>query len=443
MALNTALGFILLLSAVFMALPYGYLSRALFSKYIGGRLMRRSLPLVLLIPPFFGYARLFLQRAKFYNTEYCISLDTAFIVLIVLVLIFFYATTLNKQDHARKEGEKAVTQSEERFRSLIYSLKEGVISYDTNGKILFYNPSFSAMTGYNQKELIGKIVIDTIIPEDSKPALQQRMEERRMGVAEEYESEILHKDSTKVLVSISAVPVLKDGKITSILSTIADITERKKREEDIEAFSASAAHDLNAPLAQVEMGMSYLMKKNKAHLSDEDMEFLEMIVKTTKDMRQLLKDLLLFSRVGTEKVTKVTINMNTMVQEILASMPAPLVNIHIDELPACNGDPGTLKQVWTNLISNAIKYSSKKEAPTVHIGVTTLNEKHAYFVKDNGAGFDMSDSWKLFAPFKRLHSDFDGNGLGLPIVKRIIEKHGGKIWAESAINEGATFYIIV
>ena len=443
MALNTALCFFAAYLALFLALPAGNFSAVFFSGHIGGRLMRKVIPFVLLLPPVFGYSRLLLRRAQFYNVEYSLVLDTVFIALVGLLLIFFYANVLNKKDRERKQAEKVVAESEEKYRSLVYALKEGIIYYDKKGRILFYNPGFSEMTGYAQDELIGKNILETLVGEEHDVTTDEHMADMPVDVWQGYESCLMHKDGTKIMVEITSRPIIKDGETDSFLSTFIDITERKKREEDIAAFSESAAHDLNAPLARVETLANYIMEFSKAHLSEEDMEHLGVVMKTTADMRALLRDLLLFSRVGKEKVKKMPINTNEMVRAIIATASNTTAKINVEDLPVSYGDPSAIRQVWVNLISNAIKYSSKKDKAEVSIGVDKLNNKHVYYVKDNGAGFDMNESWKLFAPFKRLHNDFEGTGLGLPIVKRIIEKHGGRIWAEGEMNKGASFYFII
>jgi PAS domain S-box-containing protein len=440
MALNTAICFIAATIAVFICYPKGNLYKIFFSRFFGGNLIRRAVPLVLLVPPVFGYFRLLLQRANIYNTEYSVALDTAVLVMLVLLLVFYYANIVSLNDRERKKAEGIVLQSEEKYRSLVYNMKEGVLYYGTDQKIIFYNHGFCEMFGYREDELIGKNVIASLIPEENRARSGQRMNDRLQGIQEDYETEMLHKDGTKIMMNITARPILRNGAPVSFLSTFIDITERKKREEDLEAFSSSAAHDLNAPLARIDMLASYILEVSKSHLNEEDVEFLEIMQKTTADMRTLLKDLLLFAKVGAEKISKQHIDMNEMVAAIIKEATPNTANIRVDDMPVAYGDPGPIKQVWTNLINNAIKYSSKKEVPTISIGTSMVNKKLAYYVKDNGAGFNMSEATKLFTPFKRLHSDFEGNGLGLPIVKRIIEKHSGKIWAESERGNGATFY---
>ncbi len=443
MALNTALCFTASVTGLFLSYRKGNLYRIFFSKHVGGKLVRRAVPLVLLIPPAFGYSKIIFQKAQFYNVAYGVALDTAVIVLVVLLMVFYYATMLNKNDLERKAAEQEIVSNEEKYRSLLYSLQEGVVYFDTASKILFYNPSFSALTGYGPNELTGENIRDIIIPEDDQDRQNEPAANPLPGIPREYETQLLRKDGSRIIVQTKLTPLFKDGAPVSFLSTLTDITERKKREEDIEAFSASAAHDLNAPLARIQMLIDHIIDDSSVRLNSEDLENLGIILKTTVDMRVLLHDLLLFAKIGAEKISREQIDMNKMAQEIINSAGPSKAEIELGDLPAANGEASAVKQVWANLINNAIKYSSKKEKPVVQIGSYMQNNKNIYYVKDNGAGFNMSEAPKLFAPFKRMHSDFEGNGLGLPIVKRIIEKHNGQIWAASERDKGTTFYFFI
>jgi PAS domain S-box-containing protein len=440
MALNTAICFNLSVTALFLINNEGLLYRLLFSRLIGGKLLRKAIPLVLIIPPAFGYSKILFQDAHFYSAAYSVALDTAFLVMVVLAIVFYYGSLLNKNDAEREIAEKQIIQNEEKYRSLVFSMKEGVIYFDTALKILFYNPSFCKLTGYGPDELIGSNIRDTLLPEEYRDGSNERIAERFKGISEEYESYFLRKNGEKFAVNINSTPLYKDGKPASFLCTLTDITERKKREEDIEAFSASAAHDLNAPLGRIQMLTGFIIDDSREHLNVEDIENLEIISKTSGDMRMLLQDLLLFAKIGAEKINREYIDMNKMAKEIIAGSGPLKACIQVDDLPVAQGEKSAIKQVWANLIHNAIKYSSKKKKPVVHIGCLSQNGRTVYYVKDNGAGFNMAEAGKLFIPFKRLHLDFEGNGLGLPIVKRIIEKHNGKIWAESEPGKGAAFY---
>ena len=163
-------------------------------------------------------------------------------------------------------------------------------------------------------------------------------------------------------------------------------------------------------------------------------------------MGVLIDDLLTFSRLSRAPLTKREVDIGTLVRSVLADMGAQQegrqIDLRIGELPSCAGDPALLKQVWINLLSNALKYTQKREAAVVEVGCEATPEGNVYFVRDNGTGFDMRYADKLFGVFQRLHraEDYEGTGVGLAIVQRVVHRHGGRVWAEAAVERGATFY---
>ena len=443
MAFNTALAYGAFFTVSIIAMPPGSIIYVLNSGNLGGRMARRAIPLVLVLPLLFGYLKLMGERALLFDPNYGAALESAFMVFFVLVFVFLYARRLNIQDEKRKYAETQIKESEKRYRTLVNSLRESVVYYDMEGIISFCNRSFIEMSGFTEEEIIGKSVFDFFIKDEQKERYRALLENRVEARNEIYEESVRTNHGNNIWVSISARPVVNEkGEKIGSLSTIVDITERKKQLEDIEAFSASAAHDINAPLARIEMIAMLLIESTENQLDKENMELLTAIAGITSNMRQLLKDLLLFSKLGASNIEKVTLNTNEMVKEIIDANKHlnPKATFDIKNLPAAEGDKTTVRQVFTNLIANALKYSSHKESPIIEIGSRQTAGHPTFYIKDNGAGFDMKDAHKLFAAFQRLHIEFEGNGLGLPIVRRIIEKHGGKIWAEGVPGEGATFY---
>jgi signal transduction histidine kinase len=216
--------------------------------------------------------------------------------------------------------------------------------------------------------------------------------------------------------------------------------------KELEAFSYSVSHDLRTPLRAIS-GYSIMLKEDyESKLDTEGLRIIRNIITNAKMMGQLIDDLLSFSRLGKKELIRTQIDMQLLaknvVNELLQSEPENKYHFNIDLLPPIKADQVMIKQVLLNLVNNAIKYSSKKTDPKIVIGSIEKETKTIYYVKDNGAGFDMAYANKLFGVFQRLHSqeEFDGSGVGLALVKRIIEKHKGEIWAEGIENEGATFY---
>jgi len=230
--------------------------------------------------------------------------------------------------------------------------------------------------------------------------------------------------------------------------------------KELESFSYSVSHDLRAPLRAIDGFSRIVLEDFAAHLPDEGMNYLKLIRENTRQMSQLVDDLLAFSRLGRLGITKQAVDPAKTVRLCLTEMQKEQegrqLNVILGNLLPCQADPTLLKQVWMNLISNALKYTRKREAARIEVGCRTEPRPSAgglphrggeadtevvYFIKDNGAGFDMKYVGKLFGVFQRLHraSDFDGTGVGLAIVQRIVHRHGGRVWAEGEVNKGATF----
>jgi len=216
--------------------------------------------------------------------------------------------------------------------------------------------------------------------------------------------------------------------------------------KELESFSYSVSHDLRAPLRAIH-GYSKMLKENyELQLAPEANRLMNTIMYNAKKMGQLIDDLLTFSRIGRKELVKVNLHMDSIVANICSELKNEqgdrTIEIHISGLLPAHADSISIKQVWLNLISNAIKYSRFKEKVIIEIGSEIEGDEIIYHIKDNGAGFDMRYANKLFGVFQRLHSDeeFEGTGVGLALVRRIITKHGGRTWAEGKVDKGAIFY---
>ena len=236
-----------------------------------------------------------------------------------------------------------------------------------------------------------------------------------------------------------------------------DIAERTRQLEmankqlesankELEAFSYSVSHDLRAPLRAVQGFCQIYMDDFRSTIPQEGLPLLEHVLQGSQRMGQLIEDLLEFSRLGRQPILRQVVLLDRMaarlVEEARAKEPERKVDVRLGRLGDCEGDPSLIEQVLVNLVSNAFKFTRKREDARIEIGCREEGDERIYFVKDNGAGFDMKYADKLFGVFQRLHTttQFEGTGVGLSIVKRIVERHGGRIWAESAVDQGAALY---
>jgi light-regulated signal transduction histidine kinase (bacteriophytochrome) len=219
--------------------------------------------------------------------------------------------------------------------------------------------------------------------------------------------------------------------------------------KELESFSYSVSHDLRAPLRAIN-GFSKILQQNYAdRLDAEGDRYLKIVCDNAKRMGELIDDLLNLARMHRKEITRRSVIVNDLIKKILRDSESVIgdrqIEFVIADLPDCEADMSLLTQVWINLTSNAIKYTNKTENARIEIGCQVINSKNTYFIRDNGAGFDMQYADKLFGVFQRMHleRDFEGTGIGLAIVQRIVQRHGGQIWAEAAVNQGATFYFTI
>jgi signal transduction histidine kinase len=216
--------------------------------------------------------------------------------------------------------------------------------------------------------------------------------------------------------------------------------------KDLESFTYSVSHDLRAPLRAIDGYARMLEEDHAGKLDDEGRRLLKTVLDSSSKMRQLIDDLLAFSRFNRKAVRSTDLDMSELARDVYAELTAlhsgRAPELRLSALPPAKGDPSLLRQVWANLLSNSIKYTGKHAQPVIEVSGRTDGREHVYCVKDNGAGFDMRYYDKLFGIFQRLHNDeeFRGTGVGLAIVERVVSRHGGRVWAEGKVNEGASFF---
>lgn len=346
--------------------------------------------------------------------------------------------------------------NEKKFAALLDAAPDATIIVDRSGNVRMVNQQVINLFGYDRSELIGQTV-ESLIPTEARHRHTHHRDlffeaprVRDMGVGMELHA--VKKDGTQFPVEISLSPIqTEEGWWVS--ASVRDITRRKKMEqtlkkanEELEAFTYSVSHDLRAPLRGIIGFASILEEEYASKLDDEARRITGVIRSNTQKMGHLIDDLLTFSRTGRQELLKVPMEMqslvNDVVQEIKQQYVHPSITVTVEELPDSTGDKNMIRQVWINLISNAIKYSAHKSEVVVKVGYFKNAGETVYFTKDNGTGFDNQYRDKLFRVFQRLHSAeaFEGTGVGLALVEKIISRHGGKVWAEGEVDVGASFY---
>lgn len=345
-----------------------------------------------------------------------------------------------------------------------------IILIDTAGHVASLNPDASHIFHYKPEEIIGKSIAclygkaeneNTFVSTFLKTAASEGRREEKGWMYPKTGAPLFANSTLVPLYKEAAVPngftlliqgITHQKSLAEENRILHDHLEEKVRQrtkelevvnKELEAFSYSVSHDLRTPLRAIS-GYSNILKEDCSGLLDaEGNRVVDAILANTKMMGELIDDLLTFSRMARLEAIHDRVSMEALVQNCLSSFGASIhhYTISVSPLPDCTGDPGMLRQVWFNLLANAIKYASKNQAPVIEISASSSPLFHIYSIRDNGVGFDMKYAHKLFAVFQRLHrqDEFEGTGLGLALAKRIVSKHGGEIWAGASLHQGATF----
>jgi PAS domain S-box-containing protein len=378
-----------------------------------------------------------------------------------------YFVSVVEDISARKRAQAELDVSQRRLISMINAITESAFLMEPDGTILIANGAVAERLGTTPADMVGRNVFD-FLPSELAPG-------RRLRIAEVMQTRAaVHFEDCRGERHIwnSIYPVFDSGNAVRQLAVFGyDITERKRAEDEVrtlnaaleqrvrdrtaqleesnkelEAFSYSVSHDLRAPLRAID-GFTRLLADDYApHLDTEGKRLCSIIHENTAKMGRLIDDLLAFSRLGRAEMSLSPVDMQTMANSVFHELTTPeslaRIDFQVGALPPTLADPTLMRQVWMNLLSNAIKFSSKREQAVIKVSAQQDQGESVYVVQDNGAGFEMQYVGKLFGVFQRLHSskEFEGTGVGLALVQRVIRRHGGRVWAESELDKGATFY---
>ena len=442
----------------------------------GGKFARIYIPISLTVPFLIGYGGIVLAK------ESSLSIESSLAIIMVLVTVVFFlvnlrtASLLTSRESLVKDSRQYTSEYEHGMRQVIEQSPSPLIAVDKKGAIQIVNAEARNLFQYKEKELLGKKV-EVLIPdsmnhqhESYRTNYMENPVARPMGKLLELKGKKKSGEEFPLEIALKPIKLKSDGELL-IAASILDITMRKEQElmisdlnanledkikerteqlqdanKELESFAYSVSHDLRAPLRALEGFSKLLFNKYRESFDTEAARWLAYINENAIKMDTLINDILHFSRVNRQELTKGDFDVRNLIEEVLEECKQSYDGMSIDvdlniEYPVTNGDRQALRMLWQNLIGNALKFSSKEEVIKIRIMVEGDEKIIRCSIEDNGAGFDMKYSNKLFGVFERLHkeTEYEGTGIGLAIVSKIVKKHNGRIWAESEVGKGTKF----
>ena len=397
--------------------------------------------------------------------------------LLQLALLGGLLYLAQRQIRQRLDAQARARQDAAYSQAVMHAIREPIMVLDDEQRVLLQNPAFAELYGFGE-DAAGKPLEQAATGSWRDPQLQLRLSDALEREREVWDHEQVHRDEdgNERTMLVNARPMLRpDGGGRALLVTATDITQQKAVERSIqdlnrqlegkveqvsdvnrelEAFSYSVSHDLRAPLRHIG-GFAEKLERHLGEQADEkSRHYLKIINESSRRMASLIDDLLVYSRLGRSALRMQSVDMQSQVQETRAMLdanahaeaPDRRIEWKIAPLPVVVGDENMLRQVWLNLLGNAVKYSAGKDPAVIEVGYRRLRDgSHEFSVRDNGAGFDMAYAGKLFGVFQRMHkaSEFPGTGIGLASVRRVLARHDGTISAQSAVDAGSTFTFVL
>ncbi|WP_184230185.1 sensor histidine kinase [Xanthomonas arboricola] len=416
-------------------------------------------------------------RADTERTHYAVlSWGTLVVQLLLLGTVTWL---LQRQIRRRLAAEQEYLRANGRASSVLQTVREPIVLLDSGQRILLHNPAFAELYGLDERGNESMPLEDVGDGVWRDAQIHQRLADVLLRGRElwDYEHEQRAADGVlrTMLINARRMPLPDTSDEDVVLMTVSDISLQKASQlriqelnrqmegkveqvsevnRELEAFSYSVSHDLRAPLRHV-AGFSDKLARHLGDAADEkSRHYMEVISSSARRMASLIDDLLVYSRLGRSALRLQAVDMQSLVSETRAILDSNVqsentghrVDWHIAPLPVLVADENMMRQLWMNLLGNAVKYSTKREVARIEVTYTPMADGgHQFSVRDNGAGFDMEYSAKLFGVFQRLHkaSEYPGTGIGLASVRRVLTRHGGRVWAEGAVDEGATFYFVL
>lgn len=382
-------------------------------------------------------------------------------------------TGINYDITERKQMVEALAAQEREFRTLAENSPDNIIRYDVNYRAIYVNPTLEKTLGSPVSEILGTTPIEAALIDEPEKYQAKIANVFKTGIDDELDIVLPDRGEGVRYHNIRFVAERgADGAVTGVQAIGRDVTERKQAEEEIqkmnqelekrviertsqleaankelEAFAYSVSHDLRAPLRHIDGFLELLQKRATGALDERSQHYMDTISDAAKRMGSLIDDLLAFSRMGRCEMAQQPVELSVLVQEVIQEYELEtqdrLIQWRIADLPTVTGDLAMLRAVFANLIANALKFTRQRQPAKIEIGcLPKQNAETIIFIRDNGAGFDMAYADKLFGVFQRLHrvDEFEGSGIGLANVRRIINRHGGRTWAEGQVDQGAAFY---
>ncbi len=376
----------------------------------------------------------------------------------------------------RKQAEAALRRSEARKAAILESALDSIVTIDCEGRVVDFNPAAERTFGYKFGEVAGRPIAELIIPPDLRQAhrnglARYRLTGKHVVLNRRIELRAMRSDGSEFPVELAITSLGEDDK-PMFTAYLRDISDRKRAEQELlrlnaeleervrqrtaeleaaadelKAFSYSVSHDLRAPLRAIDGFSQMLLEDHGGALDDDARALLDRVRGASRRMAELIDDLLTLSKLTQAEMVWQPIDFTALARAIAEDLartdPSRKVTFRIDEGMVAIGDQRLLRVALENLMSNAWKFTGHTAEPIIEIGRLAGTEGDVFFVRDNGAGFDMNYAHKLFGVFQRLHSvrDFPGTGIGLTTVQRVVHRHGGRVWADAAVNCGATFYL--